>query len=134
MPVFAGNDIQVEIKSIDSLAKKYDTPEKIQLHLDLAKLYAKNSKWWQYYKHLRDIYIACPDLNMAKIIMVNDDNDYEFNKNTVPIDPYIIKRLKELGVNGLLTQDQAIDYIDLLKPICDLKCKKINKNNILKEE
>ncbi|MGD9581734.1 MAG: hypothetical protein AB7V50_10205 [Vampirovibrionia bacterium] len=117
--VYADNeDVMPEITSIKQLLKKYKGTQKINLHVNLAILYAKNEDWKEYYNHLKAVYTICPKLVTTNI---NFSSPAKTNENVI-ISPRIIQKLSKLNLSHINTKDKALMHLELLKPLCDRIC------------
>jgi hypothetical protein len=131
--VRAYDDVQPDIKSVEFVLDKYGKIEKAQLLLDLTVLYAKNNQWREFYKHLKRLYQACPDLKNTKVIFNSELKDNNIIQPAKKLSPSIVLRLQNLGVYNVKTKEDALTFLDILKPICNEKCSKYTENKLMED-
>ena len=113
MPLYAENEeVRPDITSIESLLKKYKGTQRVQLHVDLAILYAQNKDWKNYFKHIKAINKECPELMKSTI---NFSVSKKKDQPNVIISPHIVRKLSSLNLSYINTQEKAIAHLKLLK-------------------
>ena len=120
MPLKADNeDVRPDITSIKTVLKQYKGTQRVKLHVDLACLYVKNENWKEFYSHMRSIFRDCPELMTTKINFSVPKNR---DKQKVIISPKVVEKLSTLNLSHINTQDKALAYLELLKPLCEKIC------------
>lgn len=128
--VLANNDIKPEITSTNNLLQKYENKEKVNLHIELSRLYLKNQQWELLLEHINSIYDTCPKLKASKIGINKSSNNNESCKYNTPIDTKTLKKLKKLKIYNIETQQDILDFLDILQIVANDKCQNSNNNKI----
>ena len=120
---YCQSEEDVDIKSVSSTLDRYRTSQKVDLHLKLAKIYAKNADWEDFYKHLTKVYEACPELRKRKMMLALPETTGEPLTDKDIVSPKILKKLAKLDLKQLNTRQKAMQFTELLGTVCEKICK-----------